>query len=509
MWSNEMIIDKKTSITLAIMFLSIFIILFGISVLLHEYVSIAVALLTGAAYLSYLLIMSRKKNKSGARINKKSYEAPFIIFCLLAVPILIPAYVAIFYLKEVNMAVIYAIVISIGITQTSITTIFSIPLAIKDKAFDIRSDKSLLSYFPLVTIIVPAYNEELNIGFTIESLIQSRYPNKQIIVVDDGSTDQTYAVASRALRDFRAERYLVLRKENGGKASALNYGISYAKGQIVVMVDADSIVQRNALDRLVKMLQQPNISAVAGNTKILNRVNFLTNCQQLEYIVGINLVRRSLSFFGVVMVVPGALGAFKIKKIVERGKYDRNTITEDFDVTIKILKGGGQIRESDSITYTEAPRNLKNLYKQRIRWYRGTLQTLIKHKNILKTSRYGMLSRFGYPITLLMFITIPILNMMITASIILALIEGMWLFSVLSFVIFTSLQTLVSLIAIILDNEDWKLALYSPFMLIGYRQFLDYLYIKSMFDVLLAKKPLIWTTVMRVKHIGTTIKTKK
>jgi cellulose synthase/poly-beta-1,6-N-acetylglucosamine synthase-like glycosyltransferase len=230
--------------------------------------------------------------------------------------------------------------------------------------------------------------------------------------------------------------------------------------------------------------------------KVLNRVSLLTNCQALEYLVGINLWRRAFDIFGVVMVVPGALGAFNKRVLGQAGNYDKDTLTEDFDITIKALKCGKVVQASSgAITYTQAPATLGDFYKQRIRWYRGNMQTFVKHKDIATNSRYGMLRKYGYPITVFTMVMLPILGVIIGAAGILALFEGMWMFLFFSFVLFVSLQFVLSSIALLIDEEDdWKLVLYSPLMVIGYKHLVDLIIIKGVLDVAFRRKGLKWTS---------------
>ena len=144
------------------------------------------------------------------------------------------------------------------------------------------------------------------------------------------------------------------------------------------------MVTRDAVDKIVQAMESdPNNVAVAGNIKVLNSKSIITKIQELEYIMAINTIRRAFALFGAVMVIPGAFGAFKKKTVVEVGGYDTDTQTEDFDITIKLLKTRGAVSSSSTAhAYTEVPSSWKSLYKQRVRWGTGTFQTIIKHKDI-------------------------------------------------------------------------------------------------------------------------------
>src|SRR2546428_517778 len=151
------------------------------------------------------------------------------------------------------------------------------------------TNSNLTLIYPSLSVLVPAYNEEKVIARTIEGLLETEYPKKEIIVIDDGSKDKTLEIASSYKSKVK-----VLHKENGGKASALNYGIAFAGGDIVVIVDADTIVGRQALKQVVKGFgRDEKVAAVAGNIKVRNRKNWITWCQALEYVAGIEIIRRA------------------------------------------------------------------------------------------------------------------------------------------------------------------------------------------------------------------------
>jgi cellulose synthase/poly-beta-1,6-N-acetylglucosamine synthase-like glycosyltransferase len=259
-----------------------------------------------------------------------------------------------------------------------LTNFMAVPLAVASKHREKQITASMPYIVPL-TVIIPAYNEEKWIGHCIEAVLEADYPSKEVIVVDDGSTDNTYEVASR----YASRGVTVLRKPNGGKASALNYGLLFATGEVVVCIDADSIIGRETLKNIVKPFMDPHVVGVAGNVKVVNQVNWLTKNQALEYLTQLNIIRRATSFFGAVQVMPGPLAAFRRQQAIQVGRYDRETLTEDFDITVKLQKAGGVIQApSNAYAYTEAPSKLSSLYRQRLRWYRGNTQVLLRHKDV-------------------------------------------------------------------------------------------------------------------------------
>ena len=262
--------------------------------------------------------------------------------------------------------------------------------------YDLNSDPR--EEKPLVTMIVPAYNEEKAIGKTIEALLKLSYINKEIIIVNDGSTDATLKVAKKYANNNLVR---IVSKQNAGKWSALNEGVKVAKGEFVVCIDADTLLDPDALSHLTKHFKDPKIAAVAGNVKVGNRRNLLTKLQALEYIVGINLHRRSEAFLQNVTVVPGPIGAFRASVLKEIHLFEGDTFAEDADITLKILKAGYKTTyESRAIGYTEAPMSMKNLAKQRYRWFRGGFQVYSKYKGMTFNKRYGRTGTFVVPWTI-------------------------------------------------------------------------------------------------------------
>lgn len=243
-------------------------------------------------------------------------------------------------------------------------------------------------FFPFVSIIVPLYNEEKVIVESIKSLLELNYSNYEIIIVNDGSTDRTREVAETLVGyqkgKFSDIKVSLIDKPNGGKSQALNAGIHFSKAEIVLCMDGDSQLSPDSIRLAVRHFSNPEIGAVAGNVKVLNRGNLFTDLQALEYIEGLNMARSAQSFIRMVNIIPGPIGLFRKKAIEEAGYYASDTFAEDADLTLKILANGWKIYyEPNSISYTEAPSKLQQLLKQRYRWTRGILQSIRKHKNLM------------------------------------------------------------------------------------------------------------------------------
>jgi biofilm PGA synthesis N-glycosyltransferase PgaC len=243
-------------------------------------------------------------------------------------------------------------------------------------------------YFPFVSIIVPVYNESRVIRDSIKSLLELNYSNYEIIIVNDGSTDDTKEVAESLvgyqkgrLTDIKVS---LINQPNGGKSRALNSGIKHSQAEIILCMDGDSQLSPESVRLAVRHFENPQIGAVAGNVKVLNRKKFLTDLQALEYIEGLNMARSAQSYIRLVNIIPGPIGLFRRKAIVDSGYYSNDTFAEDADLTLKILANGWKIYyEPASVSYTEAPSGLQQLLKQRYRWTRGIIQSIRKHKRLM------------------------------------------------------------------------------------------------------------------------------
>jgi poly-beta-1,6 N-acetyl-D-glucosamine synthase len=237
---------------------------------------------------------------------------------------------------------------------------------------------------PPVSVVVPAYNEAKVLDHAMEALLRLDYPTYEVIIVDDGSIDETVEVARQWEGQHGDVAVRVFTKANGGKATALNAGIAQAQYSFILCMDADSWIEPQTLHVVMPHFEDPSVGAVAGNVKIFNRDNLLTRLQALEYIEGLNMPRRAQGFLGAVNVVPGPVGVFRLEALQEVGGYDADTFAEDADLTLQLITAGWRIIYEDSaITWTQGPTNLIDLIQQRYRWTRGILQAVRKQKWIL------------------------------------------------------------------------------------------------------------------------------
>lgn len=322
---------------------------------------------------------------------------------------------------------------------------------------------------PMVSIVVPAYNEEKVIEETVRTLLELDYPNKEIIVVNDGSTDNTEAI----LKPYALQgKIRLINRPNAGKAAALNLGFNLAQGEIMVTIDADGALERNSVTRLIANFEDPEVVAVAGNVKVGNRTSVLTKLQAIEYLRGINLRRRSFDILNTMDVLPGALSSFRKTALDRVGLYERDTVTEDMDQTIKLVKTGRFVLyEPDAVVHTEAPEDLGSLLRQRKRWYGGTVQVLMKHS--ANWWRHGSLSIIGYPYLVLSIVIVPLIEL---TTLLLMLIYGLLgkLIGIsLAMFQLVALELALSALTIYLDDEDWSLLFYVPLYTLVYRYVLD------------------------------------
>ncbi|MCE9653375.1 MAG: glycosyltransferase [Nitrosarchaeum sp.] len=447
----------------------------------------SIAMGLGGAITVYHLVEARTKPYS-KNVSGKRVPSVFLWF-LLGSPFIIAAMIA--YEGYTLLQSPIRIILLWAMTISFWSTMLFVPMAVLSKhREDTHPD---IKTFPKISIIVPAYNEEKVIANTIEGLLETKYPKKEIIFVDDGSKDRTLEIAMKY-----KDEIMVLHKENGGKASALNYGMIYATGEIIVIQDADTIIGRHSLKEIVRGFElNEHVAAVAGNIKVRNRVNLLTKCQALEYITGIQIVRRAFDVFGSITIVPGALGAFKKSFLTELGSYGKETIVEDFDQTIKLLKAGLITQGSSKATaYTEAPDTLHDFVAQRKRWYRGNIQVLKRHSDALVNPRFGYLQRLSLPYLFLGMVITPIVGFTATANAIMGIILGDWVYVLEVSAIFTVVHYLMSALAIRIDDEDPKLLWYAGLLVFGFKQITDFLLLKALAEQLTNKKA-VWTSAKR------------
>jgi len=295
---------------------------------------------------------------------------------------------------------------------------------------------------PLVSIIVPAYNEEKVIAHCIESILASDYRNFEIILVDDGSKDGTLEI----MRQYaHPPQVLVLTKPNGGKAAALNAGYSLSKGEILFFVDADGIFLHNTIREMLFEFTSEKVGAVCGNDSPVNLDRLLTRLFVLQNHVGTGLVRRALSELNCLPIVSGNIGAFRrsaleqtdpagsepfyqsLGQVWEKrqsGPFRQGFIGEDLELTWRIHRAGYQVKFAPkAIVMAEVPSTINGLWKQRIRWARGLLKTIRLHWDMFFNPKYGPLGLY-LPINFLNMVIVPILQLLVLFLILVFVLAG-------------------------------------------------------------------------------------
>ena len=252
--------------------------------------------------------------------------------------------------------------------------------------------------YPSISIIIPAHNEEDCIEGSILSYLESRYPDekKEIIVVDDASTDKTYQKALPYAKKGLIKLYRKTGK-SGFKSSPLNYGIAMAKNDIIISLDADTRLDVTSLYEITRPFGDDRVMAVAGNVKVKNTKSLLERFQEYEYTFSMQLGKRIQALLGTILIVPGCFGAYKKEYIKTVGSYDRSSITEDFDLSLKVKKRQRIEYAPNALAWTIAPNTWGSWIRQRIRWSRGEIDTFIKHKNIFFNPYFGLAGVIAAP----------------------------------------------------------------------------------------------------------------
>jgi cellulose synthase/poly-beta-1,6-N-acetylglucosamine synthase-like glycosyltransferase len=336
-----------------------------------------------------------------------------------------------------------------------------------------------------VSIVVPAYNEEVNSVRTLNSLLSQDYPQVEVIFVDDGSKDQTFETVNQHFK--QNPKVYVFTKPNGGKASALNFGIGKANGDFVICIDADTQLKSDAVSLLMQKFDEENVAAVAGNVKVGNEVNMITKWQSIEYITSQNFDRRAFDLLNCITVIPGAIGAFKKEAILLSGGFTTDTLAEDCDLTMRLLRNGYIIRNcTAAISYTEAPETFRQFLKQRFRWSFGVMQCFWKHRDTIFNSKYKNFGMIAMPNILIYQIILPILAPLADIILVFSLLAASFGIIVASiphiilyYIIFTLVDIAGAALALAYEKENpVKLIWMLPQRLV-YRQLMYYILLKS------------------------------
>jgi cellulose synthase/poly-beta-1,6-N-acetylglucosamine synthase-like glycosyltransferase/peptidoglycan/xylan/chitin deacetylase (PgdA/CDA1 family) len=338
-------------------------------------------------------------------------------------------------------------------------------------------------YTPTVTVVIPAYNEENVILGSIETVLASDYPDLKLIIVDDGSQDHTCERVEAAYADDA--RVGIIREPNQGKWMALDNAYARIETEIVVAIDADTVIHPDAIRKLVRAFHDPSVGAVAGKVQVGNIGPLLTRLQALEYIVAQNIDRRSAETFNGILVVPGAIGAWRADAVRKAGYYTNQTVTEDADLTVAVLRAGYRVVfEDEAVSITEAPETVRNFLKQRLRWTFGMMQTAWKHRRAAREGRsVGLISipdlwLFGVVLALLAPIA-DVIFLGVVADTVVDAVLGRPLFQspsslpiIAGYLTLPAFEVLLALLAFAFERKAPTLVLLMPFQRFFYRQLL-------------------------------------
>ncbi|WP_181557988.1 bifunctional polysaccharide deacetylase/glycosyltransferase family 2 protein [Actinoplanes lutulentus] len=331
-------------------------------------------------------------------------------------------------------------------------------------------------YTEPVTVIVPAYNEKECIADTLRSLVASTHPIR-VVVIDDGSDDGTAEIAEA----LGYENVTVVRQPNGGKSTALNNGIAHASTEVVVMMDGDTVFEPDTVRLLVQPFASAEIGAVAGNAKVANRNTMIAIWQHIEYVVGFSIDRRAYDVMRCMATVPGAIGAFRREALQQVNGLSDDTLAEDTDLTIAIIRAGWRVvYEERARAWTEAPSTMSQLWRQRYRWSYGTMQAMWKHRRALfEKGAGGKFGRRGL-LNLAVFQTLlPLLSPLIDVFLVYGLIFLDPVTTVIAWLSMLGVQLISTVYAFRLDHESLKPLWRLPLQQFVYRQLMYLVLIQS------------------------------
>jgi cellulose synthase/poly-beta-1,6-N-acetylglucosamine synthase-like glycosyltransferase/peptidoglycan/xylan/chitin deacetylase (PgdA/CDA1 family) len=349
------------------------------------------------------------------------------------------------------------------------------------------------------SVIVPAFNERETIGPAVRSLALSAHRDVEVVVVDDASTDGTAEVVDAlGLPNVR-----VVRVPPGGKATALNTGTALARHDLVVMVDADTVVEPDSIHRLVQPFADASVGAIAGNVKVGNRRGILGRWQHIEYVIGFNLDRRLYDTFGCMPTIPGALGAFRRQALRDAGGLSVETIAEDTDLTMAIHRAGWRVVYAETArAHTEAPVTVAQLWKQRYRWSYGTMQAMWKHRRaVLDPGPSGRFGRRGLPFIALFTVLLPLLAPLLDILAVYGVVFLDRWETVIGWLALLVVQTVTAILAFRLDREPLRPLWALPLQQFVYRQLMYLVLLQSAVTALTGRR-LRWQKLRRTGEVA-------
>lgn len=329
-----------------------------------------------------------------------------------------------------NILVIVFYIVGVLVTFIAAFTLSYYPLALIAELRK-RPKPVFLEKIPLISIVIPAYNEEMVIENCIVSILRTHYPRLELILVDDGSKDHTFEI----MQKFKAHpKVQAIRQANAGKAAALNHGVKVAMGELIFFVDADSIFTKNTIPEMLKLFTSPRVGGVCGNDATVNLNRLQTRLQCLQTHVGTAFIRRALAEINCLPIISGNIGVFRRSALIETirpsgylgrliplrrwpknlpGPFLEGFIGEDLELTWKIHKAGYLVNFAPhALVLNEVPSTVMGLWKQRVRWARGFLQTVRIHKDMFMNLKYGPIGVY-LPINFFNQVINPILQLIL------------------------------------------------------------------------------------------------
>ncbi len=350
-----------------------------------------------------------------------------------------------------------AVVISSVVAQASLYVAAGIDLRRRRQRDRYLRPQALTSHLsPKVSVLVPAYNEEVSIAQSVRGLLALAYPNLEVVVVNDGSSDTTlerlidafqlspvHTIYQQVLdtqpvrelyRSGLDPRLVVADKHNGGKADSLNVGLNLASGDLVCAIDADTLVDPTAVQVLVRpFLENDDTVAVGGTIRLVNDADssrhrverlhapkgWLVGAQVVEYSRSFLVGRLGWNILGGNLIISGAFGLFRRSSVVEAGGYESGSVGEDMELVVRLRRHGYDqgrparvVFEPDPVAFTEAPAELRTLARQRNRWFRGLLDVLVRHRRMILNPRYGSAGMLALPYFVVVEALAPLLEIL-------------------------------------------------------------------------------------------------
>lgn len=269
--------------------------------------------------------------------------------------------------------------------------------------------RTLLAEQPLVSVVVPGYNEGPVIENCVHSILASDYPHLEVILVDDGSTDNTPQLMAALADQYQDVRFI--RQANAGKGAALNTGARQTSGEILMFVDSDGIFLPNTVTEMLLGFTDAKVGAVCGDDRPVNLDRVQTRFLNVISHVGTGLVRRALHVLRCLPIVSGNIGAFRREALEKSGLLREDTLGEDLELTWRIHQAGYRVNFAPrALVYAESPSTIRGLWKQRVRWARGLLQCVRLHWKLIGNPRHGMFGVF-LAFTVVTGVMIPVLQL--------------------------------------------------------------------------------------------------